>query len=184
MKASTLSRKEQQKEVRRLVKNLSRRIARIENLNLSGSQYAINRYREIEKTLPKNLRTATDKQIQTLYRGVRYVDSLKTGTVKGAKETMKTFEPIKEKLSILSKDTRQKFWEAYGKLYENSSTMANFKYELFDVLSDVMLQGVDTEQLVIDIIDEYMNTLEQLGGEVTDEEIKVLFTDKLTSFKK
>lgn len=184
MKASTLNRKEQQKEVRRLVKNLSRRIARIENLNLSGSQYAINKYRQLEKTLPKNLGKATDKQIQTLYRDLKYSDSLKTSTVKGAKETMKTFEPIREKLSILSKDTRQKFWEAYGKLYENSSTMANFKYELFDVLSDVMLQGVDTEQLVLDIIDEYMNTLEQLGGEVTDEEIKVLFTDKLTSFKK
>lgn len=184
MKASTLSRKEQQKEVRRLVKNLSRRIARIENLNLSGSQYAINRYREIEKTLPKNLGKATDKQIQTLYRDLRYVDSLKTSTVRGAKQTMKVFEPIKNKLNTLSKSTQDKFWEAYGKLYENSSTMANFKYEIFDVLSDVMLQGVDTEQLVLEIIDEYKDTLEQLGGEVTDEEIKVLFTDKLTSFKK
>lgn len=184
MKASTLSRKEQQKEVRRLVKNLSRRIARIENLNLSGSQYAINRYREIEKTLPKNLRPATDKQIQTLYRDLRYVDSLKTGTVKGAKETMKTFEPIKEKLSILSKDTRQKFWEAYGKLYENATTMANFKYEIFDVMTDYIFQGVDTDEIVLEIIDMYKNILEEMGGDVTDEEIKVLFTDKLTIFKK
>lgn len=185
MLASKLSPKEMRQESRRLIKNISRRIKRIEGLGSSTPQYAVNAYRDLEKKIPNRLTQLSNKELNTLYRDLRYVNSLKSSTVKGALHTQSKFEPIKEKLEVLSPSTKKKFWEIYGKLYERTSgTMENFKYELFETNIDYIYGGQEADKAVADIIEEYDKTLKELGGNVTDEEIKVLFTSKLQSLRK
>lgn len=184
MKAANLTDKELRKEIRRLDKNLSRRIANIEGLGSSAPQYAINRYREATKDI-KSLSALSRKQLVTLHRDLRYINALKSSTVKGAKDVQTKFEPIRDKLSALSPDTRKKFWEIYGKLYESTGgTMENFKYEIFATNIDYIYGGQDVDKAVMDIIEEYDKTLEQLGGSAGDEEIKLLFTQKLQTLRK
>lgn len=185
MLASELNRSELQKESRRLLTNLSKRIARIEGLGSSAPQYAVNRFRDVEKELPKRLSQLPEEDLRTLYRDLRYINSLKSSTVRGALDVQQKFEPIKAKLDALSPETRKKFWSIYGKLYERTSgTMENFKYELFEANIDYIYGGQDTDKAVQDIIEQYDNTLKQLGGNASDEEVKVLFTSKLHSLLK
>ena len=174
-----MSKSELIKETRRYYKNLKSRIKNVEKLNLSASRQTVKQFREFEKRFPKKLSKLPEKDIRTLYRDVRYLNSLKTSTVKGAKFTQEKFEPIREKLNALSKSKQEKFWEIYNKLYEITSTMEHFKYELFDTNIDYIYGGEDVDKAVKDIIEQYNTTLEELGGEASDEEIKLLFTSRL-----
>lgn len=185
MLASQLTPAEMRKESKRLIKNISARISRIEGLGSSAPQYAVNRFRQLEQNLPAKLTDLSDSQLRTLYRDLRYIENLKSSSVKGAKEVAVKFEPIKEKLDALSPTTKKKFWEIYGKLYERTSgTMENFKYELFAANIDYIYGGQEVDKAVMDIIEEYDKTLEYLGGNANDEEIKLLFTQKLRSLRK
>lgn len=185
MLASQLTPKEMRQESRKLIKNLSQRIKRIEGLGSSAPQYAVNKFRELEKSIPKRLTQLSKEELTTLNRDLRYINSLKTSTVKGALHTQEKFEPVKAKLDALSPDTQKKFWEIYGKLYERTSgTMENFKYELFETNIDYIYGGQEVDKAVTDIINEYDKTLKELGGYATDEEIKVLFTSRLQTLRK
>lgn len=185
MLASKLTPQEMRKESRRLIKNLSRRIARIEGLGSSAPQYAVEHYRELEKRIPKRLTQLSQKELTTLYRDLRYISALKSSTVKGALQSQKTFEPIKAKLEVLSPEARKKFWEIYGKIYERTSgTMENFKYELFETNIDYIYGGQDVDTAVEEIINEYDRTLKEMGSYASDEEIKILFTSRLKGLRK
>lgn len=173
------------KESRRLIKNLSRRIARIEGLGSSAPQYAVNHYRELEKRIPSRLTKLSDKELQTLYRDLRYINSLKSSTVKGALQTQETFEPIKAKLETLSKDKQRAFWEIYGKLYETAGgTLENFKYVIYETNIDYVLSGKDVDTAVEEIINEYNKSLEEMGSYASDEEFNILFTSRLQGLRK
>ena len=173
------------REISRLRRNISKRLSNVEGLGDTAPQYAINRFRDLEKDIPKNLRTATESKLRTIYRDLRYINSLKSSTYKGAKNIQQTFEPIKEKLNALSPETRNKFWEMYGKLYERTSgTLENFKYQIFQTNIDYIYSGTDVDTSVEEIIREYDKTLETLGEQPSDEEIKLLFTEKLQSLRK
>lgn len=185
MIASRLTPQEMRKESRRLIKNLSRRIERIEGLGSSAPQYAVSAYRELEKRIPKRLTELSSTELTTLYRDLRYINSLKSSTVNGAIQTQSKFEPIKAKLEALSPDTQKNFWDIYGKLYERTSgTMENFKYELFEANIDYIYGGQEVDKAVEEILSEYDSTLKELGGDVSDAEIKVLFTSKLRTLLK
>lgn len=185
MLASELAPKEMRKEVRRLIRNLSRRITNIEGLGTSAPQYAVNKYRNLEKDLPRDLRKLSPSKLTTLYRDLTYIGNLKTSTVKGALKVSKTFEPIRQQLDVLSPDLRNKFWEIYGKLYgETGGQIENFKYEIFNTNIDYIYSGEEADKAVLDIMQEYDKTLRELGSRATDEEIKILFTSKLDTLRK
>lgn len=185
MKSTRLSPSEMRKESRRLLTNIRKRIDRIEGLGSSAPQYAVNRFREIEKDVPKKLSDLSDEKLRTLYRDLRYINNLKSASVKGAKEVQQKFEPIKNNLTALSPETRKKFWEIYGKVYEiTSGTMENFKYEIFETNIDYIYSGQDIDKAVSEIINEYNKSLKELGGNATDENVKLLFTSKLQTLRK
>lgn len=181
MKAIEDDRKTIQTETRRLIKNLSRRIARIEGKE-NLAQYTVKEYKKLE--IPKKLKELDDKELTKLYRDLKYVSNLKTSTVKGARTAYNKFEPVKEKLNVLSPEVRDRFWSVYGKLYERNPTMEHFKYEIFDTSIDYIFGGQESDQAVKDIINEYDKTLKELGGNATNDDIKVLFTSKLNKLSK
>lgn len=172
-----LSTAEKRKEIRRLQKNLSRRIKNIEGLGASAPQYAVNKFREIEKNIPLKLTKLNASKIDDLYRDLKYVSSLKSSTVKGAKEVQEKFEPIHYKINALSEDKRKTFWEIYDKLYSAvGATLENFKYEVLEANVDLMYSGKDDEAIINDIIESYKKSYE--GGE-TDEDVRILFSEEL-----
>lgn len=154
-------------------------------MSSSSPQYAVNDFKEIVKSMPSKLSDASDKELRNLYRDLRYINSLKSSTVKGAKEVQEKFKPIADKLEALSENTRDKFWTVYGKLYEaTGGRLEQFKYELFETNIDYIYGGGETDTLEYSIISLYDETLKELGSNATDEQIKVLFTSKLkTLFK-
>lgn len=182
MLSSQLAPQEMRKESRRLIKNISRRISRIEGLGESTPLYAVNLYRDLEKTIPKRLTELSDKDLRTLYRDLRYINSLKSSTVKGALQAQQKFEPIKAKLSVLSKETQDKFWSIYGRLYEKTGgEMEKFKYELFETNIDYIYSGSSVDDAFEEIINEYNASLED---EDTDEEVRISFTNKLKNLRR
>lgn len=180
MLASKLTVKELIKENRRLLKNLSRRIANIEALGSPVPLYAVDKFRQLEKTIPKNISRLDRKSLTTLNRDLRYINALKTSTVKGAKKAQETWIPIERNLKIFSPNNIAKFWEIYNKIYERMGGLTEkYKYELFDTITDFMYQGSDSDAVVEEIIDQFDDTLKELGGNATDEKVKVLFSSKL-----
>ena len=146
-----------------------------------------NKYKDLKGRLPKGreLRKLDKKQLQSFYRDIKYISNLKSSTVKGALATKNKFEPIRDRLNTLSKTQQEKFWEIYGKFYETNATMEKFKYEIFNESIDEVFGATETDKIVQDIIDEYNETLKDLGSEADVEQIrKKLFTNKLDKMYK
>ena len=178
MISSELTEEQLVKEIRRVNKNLSRRLTRIEKRGLEASTFALNKYKDLKGRLPtgRELRKLDKKQLQSFYRDIKYISNLKSSTVKGALATKNKFEPIRE---------QEKFWEIYGKLYETNATMEKFKYEIFNESIDEVFGATETDKIVQDIIDEYNETLKDLGSEADVEQIrKKLFTNKIDKMYK
>ena len=101
MISSELTEEQLVKEIRRVNKNLSRRLDRIEKRGLEVSTFALNKYKDFKEKLPigRELRKLDKKQLQSLYRDVKYISNLKSSTVKGALATKNKFEPIRDRLN-------------------------------------------------------------------------------------
>ena len=167
------------KETRRLIKNISRRIERIEKYDkITTPQYAVENYRSLN--IPKRLDKLSRKELENLYRDLSYIERLKSSTVKGAKEVQRKLEPIKNKLEVLSPEAQKKFWKIYGKQYEiTSGTFEKYKYEVWGTIVDMMYQGKTEESIIEDIINAYDDSLEALEGKDNENELSILFTDEL-----
>lgn len=168
------------KESQRLYKNLSRRMTNIMKYGDKASQHAVSKWKEFNDEFPERITKRLEpKKLVSIYRDLKYINALKTSTVKGAIRTKKVFVPVKEKLNVLSKSSQDKFWDIYSKLYEHTTTMERFKYELFDTIIDYVYEGIDEDKAVIDIIRAYDQSLMQMEGAGTDEQVRLLFTSKL-----
>ena len=168
------------KESQRLYKNISRRIKNIMKYGDNLPQYAVHKWKEFKDKFPERITKRLEpKKLVSIYRDLKYINALKTSTIKGAKRTQKVFVPVKEKLNVLSKSAQDKFWDIYSKLYEHTATMERFKYELFDTIVDYTYKGTDEDKAVIDIIRAYDQSLMQMEGAGNDEQIRLLFTSKL-----
>ena len=154
------------KKTRRLIKNVSRRIERIEKYDKETTpQYAVEKYRSLN--IPKRLSELSRKELENLYRDLSYIERLKSSTVRGAKEVQRKLEPIKNNLKTLSPEAKKKFWEIYGKQYEiTSGTFEKYKYEVWGTILDMMYQGKTEETIIEDIINaEIVTDYPYLGGD-------------------
>lgn len=157
---------ETKNEVRKLIRNIGRRVKNIEELGFVAPQYATKRFHELTDNM-KSLSKMDEKELNTLYRDLKYVDSLKSSTVKGAIDVGRNFEPIKQDLDTLSEDTRKKFWEIYEKFYERTAGTAEaYKYIVFERNIDEIFAGnTDVDEIVHNLIEAYDKSLMETGGE-------------------
>lgn len=184
MLANQLTEQEMRKEIRRLKKNLSKRLERIKGLHLEApiSQTAVNRFEKLD--IPKNLNTLNQEDLLRLYRDLVYIDSLKSSTVKGAKNAQRFHENVMTPLSGVSKETQDKILGIINKVYESLGENTDyFKYELQEVIIDLAMEGVDPDKIVNDIIQEYNKTLFRLGDKATDAKVKISFTKRLQKLR-
>ena len=178
------------KDIRRIERNISKRVANIEQRE-DLPQFGAESFRKYQQRVKnklggkKSLTSLTEEQIRTIHRDVRYLNTLKSTSIKGAEQARDMYIPVKEKLEALSPDLRKRFWTIYEKMVDRFGYMEMFKYELFESNIDYIYGGEsDEDKAVQEVFDLYDKTLKELGGNVTDEEVKVLFTSKLQTLRK
>lgn len=174
-----LSEKEMRKEVSRLKKNISRRLDRIAKKPDTLSQFSVKKYKEIENL--NDLKNLNAEQVRVLYRDLKYVNSLKSATVKGAYEAKQNFEEIRNHLDTLSQEKQDEFWSTYQKALEESPLYKNYKYEVFEHIIDSMFEGQGSDKIINDIIEAYKRTSLQLGDDYDEKDFKELFDIELFS---
>lgn len=174
---------ELRQEIRRLTRNIEKRVERIEKLGGENAiQDASEAFRAYQKELPKDLRkVARTQDLVRYYRRAMRLNELKTSNVKGAVDAMNTIGKVRQYIDSLSEEKRKKFWEAYHKFYEYSND-ESYKYEVMaEALADTM-SGDDVETIVSNIITKYEDAqieASDYGG--TDEAIRISFTKRLRS---
>lgn len=178
MKSAQMNREELLKENRRLIKNLRARFGRQVGVELSAPIYARSKFNETLQNTPKDLRQLDDSDLRDLYRDLTYISGLKTATKQGAERAEREFEPIRQFLEPFSKETRDKWWEMFGKIYEEmgQSIAEQFKYEILDVNKSIFQRDLTTE----DFGERFANMYEQYklnlyGGNETNEGLKIAF---------
>lgn len=103
--SNELSEKEMRQEIRRLNKNISRRISNVSKVLkgveegvvrdiLSSSIEAYNKTKSIQS---KGLRNLNEQELKSLYRQLTYTESLKTSNAKYVIKELKKYKDIKEK---------------------------------------------------------------------------------------
>ena len=186
MVSTDLTKEELLKEVRRLKKNVGSRINNIDALGIALEKSASTDYKKFLKEYKILGKSTPEKVLRNEYRDLRYIDQLKTSTVKGAREAFENFADISGMLDALSRTERDKFWEIYKRFYETSGGMAErFKYEVFEAIIDAQYSGMDADEFsenLNKIFDQVYGESKGAGG--TDAELELLFTEKLADILK
>ena len=194
MRIDQLSKQELVKENRRLIKNISRRLKRVEALGDLVPQTAINKFRDIRSQLPQRLNSLNDSELTSLYRKLVDVDSLKSSRVKTALIAKSNIENLADKLQIpggvdslrdlfnqLSPNISKILWETYGRLYDYTSGIVDkYKYEVFGSLIDTIYGGTNSETF----LEAFIKSFESVNdmGVGNDETVGLLLTEKLKDF--
>lgn len=152
-----------EKEVKRLYKNVSRRIERVRALE-DAPTYAVKDFDEATKNFSGSTKGMTMKDLLDLERDLEYINDLKTSSVKGALKAKETFKPIADKLDTFSKSTKDKFWELYGKFMETVNIMDKYKYNVMDVVMDYTTAGVSVDKAMEEMQKKFDTIIEERGG--------------------
>lgn len=152
-----------EKEVKRLYKNVSRRIERVRALE-DAPTYAVKDFDEATKNFSGSTKGMTMKDLLDLERDLEYINDLKTSSVKGALKAKETFKPIADKLDTFSKTTKDKFWELYGKFMETLNIMDKYKYDVMDIVMDYTTAGVSVDEAVEEMQKKFDTIIEERGG--------------------
>lgn len=155
--------KELKKENRQLLHKVRRRIERIENLaeaeGLPSSPASV-KFREVEQDISSAfanplleglnnnqkgfLLKKQVSELKALRRDVKYVDMLKSASVKGYKKYLEDWQMVEDilvddtgeggstKLGLTKKD----FFDIYDKLVEQRQLAQNYKYDVFNAIVD------------------------------------------------
>ena len=171
-----------EKEVKRLYKNVSRRIERVRALE-DAPTYAVKDFDEATKNFSGSTKGMTMKDLLDLERDLEYINDLKTSSVKGALKAKETFKPIADKLDTFSKSTKDKFWELYGKFMETVNIMDKYKYNVMDVVMDYTTAGISVEKAIKEMQDKFDTIIEERGG-FDDNASKMYFQSLKNLFEK
>lgn len=179
-----LSDKELKKEIKRYTDKLRKRIKRIRALGDNAMQDAVAKFDEYMSNRKKITPKTERAELLSYYRQLKYIDSLKSSTVKGAIAAGKTAAPVLKSLKSLSENKQKKFWDIYNKMVNRAGLFDKFKYEIWQTSIDLMLQGEETEKILLDMIEAYDDLILELGSMADDETIKILYTERLQGLRK
>lgn len=163
------------------MKNVGSRIKKIDALGIALEKSASTDFKKFLKEYKNIGKDTSEKELRNAYRDLKYIDQLKTSTVKGAKEAFENFADVSEMLKALSNTQQDKFWNIYKRFYETSGGMAErFKYEVFEAIIDAQYSGMDADEFsenLNKIFDQVYGEAKGAGG--TDAELELLFAEKL-----
>ena len=152
-----------EKEVKRLYRNVSRRIEKVRALE-NAPTYAVKDFDEATKNYTGRTSKMPMQELLNLERDLEYIDNLKTSSVKGALKAKETFKPIADKLEKFSKDTQYQFWALYGKFMETLNVMDKYKYDVMDIVMDYTTAGVSVDEAMKEMQKKFDTIIEERGG--------------------
>lgn len=146
---------------------------------------AYNRFEQFKKDFKYNqFSKYSDEMVKTIFRDLKYIESLKTSTLEGAREATKTYGDTKRFLDSLSEEKQKQFWDIYNRAYKNLSPtlIERFKYDVFGVVTNEMLLGQDVEEIFEKIVEAFdrayeLGESEEEQGELFAENLELLFSD-------
>lgn len=185
MRFDNMTRRQAENEITRLYKNIDRRLQNVKKVNIEG--YDINKTGAItnfEKFNDKydmdKLKSYSDKDIHSMLRSLRYINNLKSSSVKGAKDIAKKGGEI---LNILekvrnNKDNDDKISSIVSKLEELSNGLTEyFKYDIINIVDREIKGGKDEREILATLHDIFEESYER--GQQTNVNYKLLFASKL-----
>lgn len=187
MESERLTRAEREQEIRRLYRNISKRLKSVERQGFAPREALENFNRATEKIDPHSvahsLRALDDYEVTNLYRDLRYINSLKSSYVIGNKEYTEYWQPIKEKIDVLSTEQQKKLWKMYDKIYNISPIYERFKYNIISgSLVEMYWGNTDPEEFGHTIERLYNELMHENGEAMTDAEFTIKFNEKLSEF--
>lgn len=147
------TRREITRETQRLIKNLSRRIPRIERrfggeLNFATSavrswdylkvKYLYELDRDTGELTRKPLNKLSDRDLLDLYRRLNDLDRNESSTVKGVEQKVKNWSPIQRAFDRMGDYGRDKVFRIYEKVRELYPSTDKIKYETIQVITDIV----------------------------------------------
>ena len=158
-KTRTLEEKNLIKDINNLKRNIERRFFNIEKRGLYSPSLEKYKYQvgrkdyEYDENLLKNKKRFYDAsvkgknvtQLQTIYNRLKYINDLKTSTLKGAKKFQEKVEPLLNKVfkhdyyekgEDDKKIYRNKVFELYGKFVDEKFLLEKFRYEILDYIEE------------------------------------------------
>lgn len=184
MKSEILTRAEREQEIRRLYRNISRRLESVKKQGFVPQEAIENFARATEMIEPhkiaQSLHSMDERQILNLHRDLRYINSLKSSYVIGSKEYEKFWQPIKEKIDALSDSTKSKLWAMYDHIYRIAPLYERFKYTIISAATVQTYSGnTDAEEFGAKIEKLYNEIMRDGGFSMSDEEFNIKFNEKL-----
>ncbi len=136
----------------RLLRNLKRRFATLKvRVNQTGEESpALKQWQgKIDRgTLKLTTRNLTKTELEAQHRELVYLNTLKTSRVKGYKNYVNKWKPTIDQLkSIGGSDLVDDFYTLYNKLVEENGLIAKYKYELFEIISDGLINNLSDEEI-------------------------------------
>lgn len=171
-----------EKEVKRLYRNVSRRIEKVRALE-NAPTYAVKDFDEATKNFSGSTKGMSMQELLNLERDLEYINDLKTSSVRGALKAKETFKPIADKLESYSKETQSKFWELYGKFMETLNIMDKYKYDVMDIVMDYTTAGVSIDEALKEMQNKFDTIIEERGG-FDDNASKIYFQSLKNLFEK
>lgn len=143
------------KEIKRLSTNLVRRFSNIEKR--FGASPALHSWQKANLDL--KISGKSKKELNELLNNLRYFNSLKTSSVKGVKHYLATFGSIQDTLQQISPEAKNMFFEIYNKMVEENHLIEKYKYQVFNLITDLMVFGIKDEQKIMKEIRELFDEL-------------------------
>lgn len=182
--------KETLAEIRRVLRNVGRRLTNIEGMGTPSP--AIETFLDIQNrflgeelgeidisSLRKAIRSMDEKEATSLLRNLRYVDRLRTSTVRGAKAYNDRIRPVLDRYNKWDEDTKAKFRAIYRKTFlESGVYLEKFKYDIFELAANA-IEYEDPDKLPI-AVQETLIALLKEGGDTDVSERE--FSSKLSEF--
>lgn len=189
MKAQNLTQEELKREVKRLERNIKARAGRIEGLGEQASQYLPREYRKLLQENPTKISQMSPKELRSYYRGLKRLQSAKSATVKGAKQTRQSFGYTEDVLSNLDEEQKKKVFSIYDRISEEFLEYGSeFKYELLEISADITEKhsngDYETEDILADLYEELENLYErQQLNDYNKEELRDDFFSLIQRFR-
>lgn len=153
----------QAKVNQRLLKNIKRRIARLEkNISKYGKSPALEKLDELN--IPMHTRGLSLDELKSQYRDLMYFQTLRTSYVKGLKNYSSRWKGISPKLD--DKEYSARFSSLYSRFVEEHAIMSHYKYEVYDLIA-AYLDDNASDKTIHDALEQMFNDI-QYGGTILE----------------
>lgn len=166
-------------DLRRLYRRISSRVKNIDKLDIiPEANIAVNKFKEVKSTYGNPKKSMSDEDLRKMYRDLKYIDSLKGATVKGATFIDENLRDFYGLLNSMSPDLQEKFWSIYNQLYEKTSgQIERIKYDAFNTAIMDVYTGNSVEEIVSDLYKLFLPEIEnQQKVEELDDGLRVPYS--------